>query len=101
MKGERKRYQSSAARELSARVHIQVATRDLRDELRQDATAGLSAIPKELSPRWFYDDLGSRLFEKITELPEYYLTRREREILIARASEIAKLTNAQSLIELG
>jgi L-histidine N-alpha-methyltransferase len=101
MNGTLSRHKPSGPRHPSTRVHVQVTSRDFRHELRQDATAGLSAHPRELSPRWFYDDLGSRLFNKITDLPEYYLTRREKEILTARASEIAKLTNAELLVELG
>ena len=67
------------------------------DEVR----AGLHRQPRELPSKYFYDERGSRLFEEITRLPEYYLTRAEREILIARASEIATLTRARSLVELG
>ena len=52
---------------------------------------GLSAKPKTLSPWLFYDDEGSRLFEQITELPEYYVTRAEREIFAAHADEIIAL----------
>ena len=48
--------------------------------------------PKWLPPKWFYDARGSELFEQITRLPEYYPTRAEREILAARAGEIAALT---------
>ena len=51
--------------------------------LRADALAGLTATPKTLPPKWFYDERGSELFEKITELPEYYPTRAERSILAA------------------
>src|ERR1700751_3841832 len=46
--------------------------------LRADALGGLTATPKSLPPKWFYDAQGSALFEKITELPEYYPTRAER-----------------------
>ena len=53
--------------------------------LRADALAGLTATPKSLPPKWFYDAQGSALFEKITELPEYYPTRAERAILRAVA----------------
>jgi L-histidine N-alpha-methyltransferase len=69
--------------------------------LRADALAGLTATPKSLPPKWFYDAQGSALFEKITELPEYYPTRAERAILAAAAPEIAALTEAASLVELG
>jgi L-histidine N-alpha-methyltransferase len=69
--------------------------------LRADAMAGLTATPKSLPPKWFYDAQGSALFEKITELPEYYPTRAERSILRATAPEIAALTGAAVLVELG
>ena len=69
--------------------------------LRADALAGLTATPKSLPPKWFYDAQGSALFEKITELPEYYPTRAERAILQAVAPEIAALTGAATLVELG
>jgi L-histidine N-alpha-methyltransferase len=73
----------------------------LASALRADALAGLTATPKSLPPKWFYDANGSALFEKITELPEYYPTRAEREILAGTAAEIARLTGARTLIELG
>jgi L-histidine N-alpha-methyltransferase len=69
--------------------------------LRADVLHGLTRTPKTLPPKWFYDAYGSELFEKITELPEYYPTRAEREILIARADEIARATGARTLVELG
>jgi L-histidine Nalpha-methyltransferase len=73
----------------------------LADSLRADARAGLTATPKSLPPKWFYDANGSALFEKITDLPEYYPTRAEREILGAAAGQIAAATRAGTLIELG
>jgi len=73
----------------------------LREALRADALAGLTAEPKSLPPKWFYDAQGSALFDKITELPEYYPTRAEREILRATAAGIAGQTRARTLIELG
>ena len=69
--------------------------------LRKDALAGLTAVPKSLPPKWFYDAQGSALFEKITELPEYYPTRAERSILQAVAPQIAARTGAAVLAELG
>jgi len=69
--------------------------------LRADALAGLTATPKTLPPKWFYDAQGSALFEKITELPEYYPTRAERSILRAVAGSIASLSRAGVLVELG
>ncbi len=53
----------------------------LAESLREDARGGLTSVPKSLPPKWFYDAQGSALFDKITELPEYYPTRAEREIL--------------------
>lgn len=69
--------------------------------LRADVLHGLGNTPKTLPPKWFYDAHGSELFEKITELPEYYPTRAEREILLARAGEIAAASGARTLVELG
>lgn len=74
---------------------------DLDKALRQDVAEGLTAVPKALPPKWFYDERGSELFEEITRLSEYYPTRREREILRARAGEIAELSGARDLLELG
>jgi L-histidine N-alpha-methyltransferase len=70
--------------------------------MEQDVREGLAATPKELSPKYFYDERGSRLFEDITELEEYYPTRRERQILEERSAEIvAAAGNPATLIELG
>ncbi|MGX9887956.1 L-histidine N(alpha)-methyltransferase [Streptomyces sp. NPDC002276] len=69
--------------------------------LRADVLEGLTRTPKTLPPKWFYDAHGSELFERITELPEYYPTRAEREILIDRAGEIAAATGIRTLVELG
>ena len=69
--------------------------------LRADAMAGLMASPKTLPPKWLYDENGSELFEKITQLDEYYPTRAERSILAAVAGEIAAATGASTLVELG
>ncbi|UUU29031.1 L-histidine N(alpha)-methyltransferase [Streptomyces sp. CA-210063] len=69
--------------------------------LRADVLDGLTRTPKTLPPKWFYDARGSELFEKITELPEYYPTRAEREILVDRAGEIAAASGARTLVELG
>lgn len=66
-----------------------------------DVIAGLSATPKTLPPKYFYDDPGSLLFEEITETPEYYPTRSEQQILTARSAEIAAITGPCELVELG
>ena len=56
----------------------------------RDVIAGLTARPKRLPPKYFYDEAGAQLFEEITALPEYYPTRCELEILRARAGELAR-----------
>jgi L-histidine N-alpha-methyltransferase len=72
------------------------------DLFRTEVLAGLSARPRTLSPRWFYDRRGSELFEAITALPEYYPTRAEGNILLHHATEIARITgSSRALIELG
>jgi L-histidine Nalpha-methyltransferase len=74
---------------------------DLTTALRSDVRGGLTSSPKVLPPKYFYDGRGSELFEEITRLPEYYPTNAERSILSARAAEIADLTKAVTLVELG
>jgi L-histidine N-alpha-methyltransferase len=74
---------------------------DAAAALRADALAGLTATPKTLPPRWFYDERGSELFDRITRLPEYYPTRAERAVLESRAGEIAAASGADVLVELG
>ena len=71
------------------------------DTLRADVRAGLTANPKTLPPKYFYDACGSKLFDEITRLPEYYLTRAETSILEERAPAIAGLSRCESLVELG
>jgi L-histidine N-alpha-methyltransferase len=61
----------------------------------------LRQSPRELPAVWLYDERGSHLFDEITRLPEYYPTPLEREILAARAPEIARQTSARTLVELG
>ncbi|MGW4111005.1 L-histidine N(alpha)-methyltransferase [Actinosynnema sp. NPDC004786] len=82
-------------------LDVHLTPEDAALALRAEARAGLTARPKWVSPKWFYDAVGSDLFEEITRLPEYYPTRAEREILVARAAEIASLTGAHTLVELG
>ncbi|AVH22226.1 L-histidine N(alpha)-methyltransferase [Nocardia cyriacigeorgica] len=74
---------------------------DLTAALRADARRGLTADPKWLPPKWFYDARGSELFEQITGLPEYYPTRTERALLERVVGEIARAAQAQVLVELG
>ena len=69
---------------------------------RQDVLAGLRQQPKAIPARWFYDEEGSRLFEKITQVEEYYPTRAETEILTARGAEFAKLIGpGRAVVEFG
>ncbi|WP_343448295.1 L-histidine N(alpha)-methyltransferase [Micromonospora oryzae] len=82
-------------------LEIYLEEQDLGRSLRDDVRTGLTAWPKWLPPKWFYDARGSELFEEITRLPEYYPTRAERSVLAERAGEIAELTGAKTLIELG
>jgi L-histidine N-alpha-methyltransferase len=74
---------------------------DWREQLAADVRAGLTATPKSLPPRWFYDATGSELFERITRLPEYYLTRAETEILTEVADPVTELVRPDELVELG
>jgi L-histidine N-alpha-methyltransferase len=82
---------------LSNHLEADSATR----ALRRDVYRGLSQMPKSLPPKWFYDSVGSDLFDQITRLPEYYPTRAEAEILRDRAAEIAAASGADTLVELG
>ncbi len=69
--------------------------------LRADVLDGLTGPFKELPPKWFYDDLGSQLFDEITRLDEYYPTEAERSILQTHAADISRLSGADTLVELG
>ena len=82
-------------------LEIYLEEQDVVRSLRQDVRVGLTAEPKWLPPKWFYDARGSELFEAITRLPEYYPTRAERAVLAEHAGDIAELTGAKTLIELG
>jgi L-histidine N-alpha-methyltransferase len=69
--------------------------------LAEDVLDGLTRPFKELPPKHFYDARGAELFDRICDLPEYYPTRAERAILEQRAEELARLTGAVELVELG
>jgi L-histidine N-alpha-methyltransferase len=96
-----RRRQTPAEPRGTVRVDVLLTDEERVALLRAEARRGLTASPKQLPPKWFYDERGSALFEEITRQPEYYLTRREREILLDRAGEIAHVTLATTLIELG
>jgi L-histidine Nalpha-methyltransferase len=84
-----------------ARVDVHIAPDHAAKALRHDVLTGLQASPKWLPPKWFYDARGSELFEEITRLPEYYPTRAEREALTGAVAEVAQLTKARTVVELG
>ncbi len=84
---------------LSVRGHLPEGY--MADALRRDVSLGLTAEPKWLPPKWFYDGRGSELFEEITRLDEYYPTRAEREILHRHAADVAATLPAHTLVELG
>ncbi len=83
------------------RIEVHLGPDDWARAIRSDTVTGLAGEPKEIPPTWFYDERGCELFEAITRLPEYYPTRTERAILAERADEIAELTGADTLVELG
>ena len=84
---------------VTVEVHLPAAARSRA--LVAETAEGLAARPRELSPTWLYDDRGCDLFEQITHLPEYYPTRAERAILTQQAADVATLTGADTLVELG
>jgi L-histidine N-alpha-methyltransferase len=71
------------------------------DSMAEEVREGLSRPLREIPPKYFYDERGSRLFDEITRLPEYYPTRCERAILNRRSPEIVRITGAEELVELG
>ncbi|MBI4082380.1 MAG: L-histidine N(alpha)-methyltransferase, partial [Candidatus Lambdaproteobacteria bacterium] len=76
--------------------------RDPRREFADDVARGLGGSPKRLPPKYFYDATGSLLFERITALPEYYLTRTETAILATHSAAIVAAAGADlTLVELG
>jgi len=82
-------------------IDVHLDAHDLHEQLTEDARQGLIAPEKWIPATWFYDEEGCRLFDEITELPEYYPTRTERSILAERADAIAAASGAATLVELG
>lgn len=82
-------------------LDVHLTPEQLATALRADVLQGLSESPKCLPPKWFYDARGSELFDEITRLPEYYPTRTERELLRRSVGEIAAVSGADTLVELG
>ena len=92
---------SRASAEQEVRVDILRDDAEGRPALYEETSRSLQTEVKGLPAVWLYDERGSRLYEEITRLPEYYLPRREGEILRARAAAIARRTQARTLVELG
>jgi L-histidine N-alpha-methyltransferase len=82
-------------------IDVFLGPEDLARTLQADARRGLTSTPKSIPSKWFYDDRGSQLFDEITRLPEYYPTRREREILHNHGADIAAAARFDTLVELG
>jgi L-histidine N-alpha-methyltransferase len=92
---------SRGVTEPAVRVDVLLDEDDRRHTLYDATVRGLRAEVKQLPTVWLYDEVGSRLYEQVTRLPEYYLPRREGEILRAHAAAIAGRTQARTLVELG
>jgi L-histidine N-alpha-methyltransferase len=82
-------------------IDVHLSPDEVQAQMKADALAGLLAKQKSIPPVWFYDERGSEIFEEITRLPEYYPTRAERSLLEEHAPMIAKLSMADTLVELG
>src|SRR5215204_7498899 len=101
MCAEEKLAQTEPAPDQRLYIH-NLVKRDPLTGLAEDVRKGLSAKPKRFLPKYFYDELGSQLFEAICLLPEYYLTRAEEEILRCYADEIAAAVEGKkTLVEMG
>jgi len=85
----------------STTIDVHLKTGWWRSTLEQDVRHGVTNEPRCIPAKWFYDELGSQLFDEITKLDEYYPFRAEREILHTRAAEIVAAAGADSLVELG
>jgi L-histidine N-alpha-methyltransferase len=85
----------------TVRFSLHVTEADLQESLRRDVRVGLVGVPKQLPPRWLYDPVGCELFDRITRLAEYYPTRREQQILDRHGRDVAVLSGADTLVELG
>jgi L-histidine N-alpha-methyltransferase len=83
------------------RADVHVDRLGLHDALADDVRRGLRDRPKSLPPKYFYDAVGSALFERITRLPEYYLTRAEHALLDAHARGILREARPEEIVELG
>jgi len=82
-------------------IDVYVDEKGMLRSMPEEVRVGLSASPKRLSPKYFYDEAGSVLFEKITELPEYYPTRAERDLLQQVSADLMANLRPQQIVELG
>jgi len=88
--------------EIERRIHLDhPLERADRDAVLAELRDALTAAPRRLPSKYFYDDRGSALFERITELPEYYPTRSEAALLAAVADDVVRLSGARELVEIG
>jgi L-histidine Nalpha-methyltransferase len=85
------------------RYHLDVHTDEASffAKLAEDVRRGLTSRPRYLPPKYFYDRIGAALFDRITELPEYYLTRVEEQLLQHVASEVVRRLRPRDIVELG
>src|SRR5258708_38562150 len=89
---------TALARNVTSVAEARPESTGASESFAADVAAGLTATPKRLSPKYFYDRVGSELFERITELPEYYPTRCETGILRDHARDIAGLLPAGAVL---
>lgn len=92
---------TSSAPDKSATIDVHLEPGWWRTALHDDVRSGLTAERKAIPAKWFYDELGSQLFDEITKLDEYYPFRAEREILREYSAEIVAASGADTLVELG
>jgi L-histidine N-alpha-methyltransferase len=90
-----------ASAEAAVTVDVLLQPGDIRAALEHDVRRGLAGAPRELPPKWFYDDHGCDLFDQITRLPEYYPTETERSILHRHSDALVRTGGADTLVELG
>lgn len=83
------------------KIDVYVDENGMLESMPEEVRVGLTASPKRLAPKYFYDEAGSLLFEKITELPEYYPTRAERDLLQEISTELMAELRPQQVVELG
>jgi L-histidine Nalpha-methyltransferase len=86
---------------LSFRLERRLGSGELAAQLRREAREGLTGSPKQLRSRWIWDARGSALYERIMELPEYYLPGAERALLEAHAGDVAAAARPRTVVELG